>query len=216
MRLRNKNWTKEYIKNYNQYVLDSSLINNLENLFKNNYPTFLEIGCGKGKFLISQAIDNQKKNFIAMEKEATVIGVALKKAITTKELELNNLLFLNSYAEKLQDILEPNCLDGIYLNFSDPWPKLRHEKKRLTHLKFLEIYWKLLKKDGFIEIKTDNDNLYNFSLQQIELSNFKLLEKTNDLYKNQRLLKDNVATEYEEKFHKMGKNINKIIIKKED
>ncbi|AUM62334.1 tRNA (guanosine(46)-N7)-methyltransferase TrmB [Spiroplasma monobiae] len=215
MRLRNKNWTKDYIEQNRRYMITSDKKIDASSLFPQKQDTFLEIGCGKGQFIIGQSLKNKDKNFIAMEKETTVIGVALKKAITTENVDLNNLLFLNKYAENLLDIFESNSLKGIFLNFSDPWPKSKHYKKRLTYIDFLNIYWDLLKDDGIIEIKTDNDNLYEFSLEQIEESKFKLLYNTSDLYSDEEALKDNIATEYEQRFQSMGKNINKIVIKKE-
>ncbi|AUB31147.1 tRNA (guanosine(46)-N7)-methyltransferase TrmB [Spiroplasma floricola] len=215
MRLRNKNWTKNYIEENSKYMINAEKKINIDKLFKKKQDTYLEIGCGKGKFIIEQAIKNKDKNFIAMEKETTVIGVALKKAITTEDFDLTNLLFLNKYAENLLDLFNLNSLNGIFLNFSDPWPKSKSFKKRLTYIDFLNIYWDLLKDNGIIEIKTDNDKLYEFSLEEIAKSKFKLIYNTNNLYSEKELLKDNIATEYEEKFHNLGKNINKIVIKKE-
>ncbi|WP_342275457.1 tRNA (guanosine(46)-N7)-methyltransferase TrmB [Spiroplasma endosymbiont of Cantharis lateralis] len=215
MRLRNKNWTKDFIEENLKFLITTEEKINPTKFFLKKQDTFLEIGCGKGQFAINQAIQNSNKNFIAMEKESTVIGVALKKALNKENFDLNNLLFLNKFAENLLDIFEENSLKGIFLNFSDPWPKAKHYKKRLTYLTFLEIYWQLLENNGIIEIKTDNDQLYNFSLDQIKESKFKILYNTSDLYSNKDLLKDNIATEYEQKFHSIGKKINKIIIKKE-
>ncbi|AHI52436.1 tRNA (guanosine(46)-N7)-methyltransferase TrmB [Spiroplasma culicicola] len=214
MRLRNKNWTKDYILENQKYMIETTAKINPKQFFKNEYPIYLEIGCGKGQFAIGNSLKYKNKNFIAMEKETTVIGVALKKAITTIEDDFENLKFLNKFAENLLDIFEPHSFDGIYLNFSDPWPKAKHYKKRLTYIKFLDIYWDLLKDNGIIEIKTDNDKLYEFSLEQINDSRFEMLFNTNNLYSDENNLVDNVATEYEQKFHAMGKNINKIIIKK--
>ncbi|WP_339021022.1 tRNA (guanosine(46)-N7)-methyltransferase TrmB [Spiroplasma endosymbiont of Atherix ibis] len=215
MRLRNKKWTKDYIKDNLKYMIKIKKKINVDKLFIKKQDTYLEIGCGKGKFIIEQAIKNKDKNFIAMEKETTVVGVALKKAITTENFDLANLLFLNKFAENLLDIFENNSISGIFLNFLDPWPKFKNFKKRLTYIDFLNIYWDLLKDNGVIEIKTDNDKLYEFSLEQIAKSKFKLIYNTNNLYFEKKLLKDNIATEYEEKFCSLGKNINKIVIKKE-
>ncbi|QGS51541.1 tRNA (guanosine(46)-N7)-methyltransferase TrmB [Spiroplasma tabanidicola] len=214
MRLRNKNWTKEYIEKNNSLMIKTENKVMVENLFEKTQKTYLEIGCGKGQFIIKNAIKYENQNYIAMEKETTVIGIAIKKAIETFKGHPKNLKFLNCYAEKLLDIFLENTFDGIYLNFSDPWPKKKHYKKRLTYICFLNIYEKLLKKDGLIEIKTDNDNLYEFSLEQIKDSNFELIFSTNDLYKYEKNLVNNIATEYEEKFHSQNKTINKLVIKK--
>ncbi|QEH61323.1 tRNA (guanine-N7-)-methyltransferase [Spiroplasma chinense] len=214
MRLRNKNWTKDYIEENSQYMINTNEKINPEKCFENKGKYFLEIGCGKGQFSIQNALKYSQNNYIAMEKETTVIGVALKKAINTFEGEFKNLKFLNKFAENLLDIFEPKSFDTIFLNFSDPWPKSKHYKKRLTYISFLEIYHQLLKDDGYIEIKTDNDKLYEFSLEEIEKSKFELIMNTNDLYSSEKLLENNIPTEYEQKFHSMGKNINKIILKK--
>ncbi|ALD65993.1 tRNA (guanosine(46)-N7)-methyltransferase TrmB [Spiroplasma cantharicola] len=215
MRLRNKNWTKNFIEENLKYLITTEEKINASKLFSKKQDTFLEIGCGKGQFIIEQAKNKSNKNFIAMEKETTVMGVALKKAINQENFDLKNLLFLNRFAENLLDIFERNSLKGIFLNFSDPWPKAKHFKKRLTYLKFLEIYWDLLADNGIIEIKTDNDQLYDFSLEQIKDSKFKIIYETNDLYSNKEFLKDNIQTEYEQKFYALGKKIKKIVIKKE-
>ncbi|AOG60051.1 tRNA (guanine-N(7)-)-methyltransferase [Spiroplasma helicoides] len=211
MRLRNKNWTKDFLEINKQHLIQDNQKININNYFKNEAKVFLEIGCGKGKFIINNAIKNLDKNFIAMEKETTVVGVALKNAISTLGDNFKNIKFLNTFAENLDELFEEETFDGIYLNFSDPWPKTRHYKKRLTYSKFLEVYYKILKKDGKLEIKTDNDNLYSFSLEQLQTSKFKIVYQTNDLYSDLNQLENNIATEYEEKFHSQNKNINKII-----
>lgn len=214
MRLRNKRWTDEYIEKNKHKMLDTTHKADLKKIFDNENEVYLEIGCGKGQFSIENAIKYPNRNFIAMEKEKTVIGVALKKALEINSQELNNLYFLNSYAENLENIFEKNSLRGIYLNFSDPWPKSRHYKKRLTYQSFLEVYFKILKENAVIEIKTDNDDLFNFSIEQAKNSKFEVIYSTTDLYNDFEQLANNIPTEYENKFHKMGKNINKLILKK--
>lgn len=215
MRLRNKNWTKDYIEeNHKHMILEENKIDPKKVFSEPRRPCFLEIGCGKGQFIINNSIKYPNLNFIAMEKESTVIGVALKKAITTLGDNFTNLKFLNRYAENLLDLFEPKSFDGIYLNFSDPWPKSKHAKKRLTHSSFLDIYYELLNDDGIVEIKTDNDKFYESSLEQVNYSKFRIIYSNRDIYASQMGLNNNIATEYEEKFHKLGKNIYKIILKK--
>ena len=125
-----------------------------------------------------------------------------------------NLRFICVDIAKLGDIFPPHSIDKIYLNFSDPWPKKRHEIRRLTHHNFLLLYEKLLKSDGIIEFKTDNVDLFDFTLEEIKLSNFKLIDYTYDLHNDEKLSEGNIMTEYEEKFSKLGNKICKLIIKK--
>ncbi|WP_338972468.1 tRNA (guanosine(46)-N7)-methyltransferase TrmB [Spiroplasma endosymbiont of Panorpa germanica] len=215
MRLRNKPWTNDFLKENDDWLLtpENDQPFELTKIFANSHPVHLEIGCGKGGFISNLAFQNKQINFVAMEKETTVVGVAVKKTLATYQ-DLKNLKFLNSYAEQLEKFFQPKSIERIYLNFSDPWPKSRHAKKRLTFTTFLNIYKNILVDNGEIHIKTDNDNLYNFSLEMIELNNWKLISNTNDLYNNHEMLIDNIPTEYETKFHNLGKNINKIIIRK--
>lgn len=221
MRLRNKPWVKEYLKKNEKYLIkwDKSSKINLGDLFVNkNHPVHLEIGCGKGKFITRHALHESNINFIGMEKEETVVGVALKKTIAEFEqqnCEINNLKYFNDFAEDLSDIFTKASIDKIYLNFSDPWPKVRHAKKRLTHTTFLDIYANIIKSKGLLEFKTDNDGLFVFSLEEIANNkNWDLIYQTTNLYADKEALKNNIPTEYETKFHNLGKNINKLIIKK--
>ncbi|ATQ35375.1 tRNA (guanine-N(7)-)-methyltransferase [Mesoplasma entomophilum] len=221
MRLRNKPWVKEYLENNSIYLIkwDKESKINLADLFENTkQPVHLEIGCGKGNFITNHALKEENINFIGMEKEETVVGVALKKTLTEfkqKNREVTNLKYFNDFAEDLSDIFAPSSIDKIYLNFSDPWPKARHAKKRLTYRTFLDIYANIIKSNGILEFKTDNDGLFAFSLEEIsENKNWELIYQTTDLYSDQTALKNNIPTEYETKFHNIGKNINKLIIKK--
>ncbi|AHI53487.1 tRNA (guanine-N(7)-)-methyltransferase [Spiroplasma sabaudiense Ar-1343] len=215
MRLRNKSWTSAFLKEHNEWLLQPNKLSPIssEKNFNNFKPLSLEIGCGKGQFITQLAKLNPHENFVAMEKEATVVGVALKKTINL-DPDLDNLKFLNHYAENLEDYFLTNSVKKIYLNFSDPWPKSRHAKKRLTFTTFLNTYEKILIPQGEIQIKTDNDKLYEFSLEMVALNNWKILKQSTDLYNDQNLLKDNIPTEYETKFHQLGKNINYLLITK--
>ena len=215
MRLRRKKWTNSLIeenKNLMIVPIKGEQIS-LDKVFNNSKKVCLEIGCGKGNFVINNAIQNPDCNYIGYEKNDTVLAIGLKKAINL-ETKINNLKFLNSYAENLNDLFLPDSFFKIFLNFSDPWPKARHEKRRLTNLFFLdEVYSKLVVKDGFIEFKTDNDSLYEFTLEQIQKSKYwKIVKYTDDLYKNQEMLSGNIQTEYEKKFHELGQKIKKIIL----
>ncbi|WFQ92928.1 tRNA (guanosine(46)-N7)-methyltransferase TrmB [Mycoplasma feriruminatoris] len=218
MRLRKKSWTDEFLNQHTSYLIkyDDNKID-LNKVFLNNNPTCLEIGCGKGQFITTLALNNPNLNYIGMEKSSTIVGVGLKKSL--KEFENNsksmtNLKYFNDFAEDLSKMFFNDSFHKIYLNFSDPWPKARHYKKRLTYVKFLDIYSDILIKDGYLEFKTDNDLLYQFTIEQLQLTNkWQIVLNTTNLYNDQELLKDNIPTEYETKFHLANKNIYKIIIK---
>ncbi len=179
---------------------------------------FLEIGCGKGKFLTTHAARDGKSLFLGIEGQDAVILRALERA---KELNVANAFFICTFVKDLSEIFAEGELTGIYLNFSDPWPKARHAKRRLTHRNYLKQYERLLQKGGFLEFKTDNDDLFDFTLDEIRESGFETEEVCRDLHGEGReaeafregmIVKGSdaplVTTEYEEKFIKNGKNIN--------
>ncbi len=168
--------------------------------------TYLEIGCGKGKFIIENAIKNPDINYIAVEKVADVILLAAEKA---KANEIKNIKFMLCDAEKLTEIFPIGSIDRIYLNFSDPWPKSRHFKRRLTYKTFLDIYKYLLAEGGRICFKTDNIGLFEFSLEQLEADGWQLENVTRDLH-NSEFANDNIMTEYEKNFSEKGFKINRL------
>ncbi len=175
-----------------------------------NKPLFIEIGCGKGGFVTQLAMKNPDIMYIAFEKVPDVIMLAMEKA---KQLEIQNIRFVCADAEKLEEIFEESETDGIYLNFSDPWPKKRHAKRRLTYRTYLEKYKKILKDDGKIFFKTDNRPLFDFSLEEFEAANLKISELTYDLH-NSEYNKDNIQTEYEKTFSARGFTINRAVLSK--
>lgn len=162
----------------------------------------LEIGCGKGKFIAGLAELHPDTAYFAMEKVPDVMVMAAEKC---KEKGLENVRFLLEDATKLPEICKEHSLDVIYLNFSDPWPKKRHTSRRLTYRTFLDIYKKLLKPGGFIKMKTDNEGLFNFSLEEFTDSGFILSEVTTDLHSTD--IENEVMTEYETRFSEQGMNI---------
>ena len=177
--------------------------------FGNDAPIYLEIGCGKGNFITRHAIAEPQANFVACEGQGSVVLRALEKA---EEAEIQNLRIFIDYVHDLGDYFEPGELAGIYLNFSDPWPKARHAKRRLTYRGRLGDYGSVLRNGGFVEFKTDNDGLFEFTLGEIEACGYEVVEATRDLHgtscgqyaeKSRRFM-----TEYEEKFTGAGKNIN--------
>lgn len=176
-------------------------------LFNNNNPIYIEIGMGKGQFISQHAKNNPDKNYIGFEKYSAVLAKGLEKIDRDN---LNNIYVIREDAENILDFFEEGELEGLYLNFSDPWPKDRHSKRRLTHSNFLEKYKKILKKGSFVEIKTDNNKLFEFSIEQLEQENFSIDKSTRDLY-NSPMLEGNIPTEYEEKFNAQNISINKLV-----
>ena len=167
----------------------------------------MEIGCGKGKFACDMSKKYPNINFIAVEKVPDVCCVALEKAMTQKdERECDNLRFIIGDAKTLADSVPEHSLDCIYLNFSDPWPKKGHAKRRLTYRSFLEIYKKLLKADGILKFKTDNAGLFDFSLEEFEAIGATVIWQTRDLHSSDKNA-DNVMTEYEKNFSEKGFSI---------
>lgn len=176
--------------------------------FGNENPIRIEIGMGKGNFIIQHAKENPNINYIGIEKYSSVLIRAIEKC---SELELTNLKFIRMEAEYIDDVFEEGEVDRIYLNFSDPWPKDRHAKRRLTSKQFFARYDKILKKDGIVEFKTDNDLLFEFSLEQVPEAGWNLVAQTWDLHNNEEMVKGNIMTEYESKFSSMGNPIHKLI-----
>lgn len=218
MRLRKCHQAKEILlANPNFFINEPLLINKKwnKNIFNNKNNIELEIGMGKGQFIIKKALQNSNINYIGLELNETVCSKAIKKAQIYNDI-IKNLRIINFNARDILKIFKRSQIDKIYLNFSDPWPKNRHTKNRLTNEKFLKIYKKVLKKGGLIELKTDNDSLYEYTLEVLNNnSKYKIIYSTTSLYDhiNSDINKDNIATEYETKFYNKGKNINKIIFK---
>lgn len=174
-------------------------------LFGNNNPIHIEIGCGKGNFITGMAKLNTDINYIAIERVEDVIVTAMEK---TRNMELVNVKFVSLDANMLEDFFSPEEISRIYLNFSDPWPKKRHAKRRLTHKIFLDKYKRLLKNGDMICFKTDNRSLFEFSLNSFAEENFKLSNISLDLHNSD--FEGNVMTEYEKKFSDAGMPIYRL------
>ena len=195
------------IKNLDEKLRQNSRF--LARVFGNDNPIYLEIGCGKGQFIMKRAASCPSANYIAIEGQSNVALRALEKA---QAEGMENLRIFIAYVHDLEDYFEAGELAGIYLNFSDPWPKARHFKRRLTYRQRLLNYKKVLGRDGFVEFKTDNDGLFEFSLEEIQEAGLEITEVTGDLHSEEYESKD-FTTEYEDRFSKAGKNINYVKFK---
>lgn len=175
-------------------------------VFGNDNPIEIEVGMGKGKFIMDLACAHPDINYLGIERYSSVLLRALQKR---SQLELTNIFFLCIDAKEMADYFAPGEISRIYLNFSDPWPKDRHAKRRLTSDRFLAVYDQILDREGVIEFKTDNQELFQFSLESIPQAGWKVLEKTFDLHHSD-MAQGNVMTEYEGKFSAEGKPICKL------
>ncbi len=184
-------------------------------VFGSDDPIWLEIGCGKGQFITGHAKAHPERNYIAVEGHESVVLRALEKADQLRADQADggqkagpdNLCFILEYVKDIRDFFDDGELEGIYLNFSDPWPKDRHAKRRLTYGKRLRQYVQILKPGGVIVFKTDNEGLFEFTLQQIQSEGMEILEMSRDLH-HSPYNEENITTEYEDKFALTGKNIN--------
>lgn len=180
-------------------------------IFGNGKPLHIEIGMGKGKFIHTMAKAHPEINYVGIEKYSSVLLRAIQKM---EQEELPNLKFLRMDAETIAEVFGEGEVDRIYLNFSDPWPKDRHAKRRLPSREFLARYDKILKKEGKLEFKTDNRALFDFAVEELEPAGWKADVITYDLHADENLMEGNVMTEYEEKFSAMGNPICKYIIRR--
>ncbi len=188
-----------------------ALAKNPQSFFAKEQPLHLEIGCGKGSFACGIAAAHPDVNFIAMERVADVACLALEKAERSAAERPDNLRFLIGNAENLTEWLPAHSVDCLYLNFSDPWHKARHAKRRLTHRDFLARYREVLKPGGVLRLKTDNVNLFDFSLEEFTALGLQMTDLTRDLH-NSPLAKGNIMTEYEKNFSEKGFPIHAVTV----
>lgn len=209
MRLRNVTGSREMIA-ANDFVIHNpeEKKGSWREVFGNDNPIHIEVGMGKGRFLTELAQLNPNINYIGIEKYSSVLIRAVEKR---EQIELSNLFFIRMDAEDINDVFAEDEIDQIYLNFSDPWPKDRHAKRRLTSHQFLHRYDQFLKRDGVIIFKTDNKALFDFSLEEVPVAGWKLENYTYDLHHSE-YNEGNVMTEYEEKFSSMGNPICRMVI----
>lgn len=212
MRLRNITGSREVIADSRFTVKEpETQKGKWSEIFGNAHPIRIEIGMGKGKFLHTLAKNNPDINYIGIEKYSSVLLRAIQKM---EEDELPNLRFIRMDAEDIEEVFGEGEVDRIYLNFSDPWPKDRHAKRRLPSGQFLARYDKILKKDGVIEFKTDNRPLFDFAVEELKEAGWTADVVTYDLHADEKLMEGNIMTEYEEKFSGMGNPICKYIIRR--
>ncbi|MBO9130876.1 tRNA (guanosine(46)-N7)-methyltransferase TrmB [Bacillus sp. 165] len=207
MRLRHKPYAIEMITNHPQFVIDSPADHkgSWAELFANDNPIHIEVGTGRGRFIYEMAKANPAVNYIGIEKFSSVIVDALDKLI---EEEVPNLKLINKDAKDLTVFFADEEIDRVYLNFSDPWPKNKHEKRRLTSKSFLHNYEQVLKAGGEIHFKTDNQGLFEYSL--ISMSAYGMLLKDINLDLHNSEFEGNIMTEYEEKFSSKGNRIYRV------
>ena len=212
MRLKHVKGAEEYIADSDQVVQDYKDHKGEWNKFFNNSNRIhIEIGMGKGQFLMEMAATHPDINYIGIERYSSVLIRAVQKK---EEMDLKNLAFILMDATEICEVFSEQEVDRIYLNFSDPWPKDRHAKRRLPSRQFLERFSHILKDDGQIEFKTDNKDLFAFALEEITPGGFELIEVTHDLHNDEKMNIGNIMTEYEAKFSALGNPICKYIIRK--
>jgi tRNA (guanine-N7-)-methyltransferase len=209
MRLRNVPGAREVmVANEFVFTEPEGMAGTWAEVFGNDKPLHIEIGMGKGKFISTLAQMNPDINYVGIEKYSSVLLRAVEKQ---DELQLENLRFIRMDAENICQVFAKDEVDRIYLNFSDPWPKDRHAKRRLTSRQFFARYDEILKKSGRVEFKTDNRPLFDFSVEEVKEAGWNLDVCTYDLHNDAVLNEGNVCTEYEERFSSQGNPICKLV-----
>ena len=214
MRLRNVPGSRELIADSRFTIKNETEYRGTWNtVFGNDHPLHIEIGMGKGQFIMTLAEQNPGINYVGIEKYSSVLVRAIEKQ---EEINLPNLFFIRMEAENIAEVFEEGEVERIYLNFSDPWPKDRHAKRRLTSMQFLERYEQILKKEGHVIFKTDNRELFDFSMEQAMASpRWEIFNYTFDLHHSE-YVQGNVMTEYETKFVEKGNAICRMEIGQEE
>lgn len=208
VRLRNKPWAEEFINSHPEIIIPSpeQYKGNWKEVFGNDHPLHIEVGTGKGQFVTGMALANPTINYIGIELYDSVIVSALEKVLDANTPP--NLRLLKVNGADLDKYFQKNDISRVYLNFSDPWPKTRHAKRRLTHEGFLKLYESILIDNGEVHFKTDNRGLFEYSL--VSMSEYGMLLKYVSLDLHANMPEDNIMTEYEEKFSAKGQPIYRL------
>lgn len=211
MRLRNIRGSKEIIANSKWVIQEPKSVKGAwKDVFGSGNPIHIEVGMGKGRFLMDMAVAHPDVDFVGIEMYDSVLLRAVQKA-DAREDAPKNFRFIRMDARELADVFAVGEVSKVYLNFSDPWPKDRHAKRRLTSREFLARYKEILLPETRVEFKTDNRELFEFSLEEIKEAGWVLEASTFDLHHDEKLVEGNIMTEYEEKFSSMGNPICKLI-----
>ena len=205
MRTKYKQGAVDYVEEHPEIALQK-IDTNSE--FFQEKPVIFEIGSGKGDFIAAISLAHPEYNYLAVERVKTVAGMMCKKLVDQGN---TNVKVFPWNAEIIFESVEDNFVYSIYLNFSDPWPKKKHEKRRLTYISFLEEYYRMLRKGGRLYIKTDNDSLYEYTREEIKLTKFKVISDEENYEFDSET---DFITEYENKFRSVGKSIHRIILEK--
>ena len=213
MRLRNITGADTYIENSEYVVQDEKSKKGCwSEVFGRKAPLHIEVGMGKGQFMMELALRNPDINYVGIEMYSSVLLRAVQKM---EEAPMDNLRFIRMDAREIEEVFDKEEVDKIYLNFSDPWPKDRHAKRRLPSRQFLARFDQILKTDGNLEFKTDNRDLFDFAVEEVEPAGWKIDAITYDLHHDEVMNDGNILTEYEEKFSSKGNPIYKYIISRE-
>lgn len=203
MRMRNKPWAIDYLESNDQFVdVNNNYSKKIKEFFSKDQPLHIEVGTGMGTFITTLAENNPDINYVGIEIDKNVMIRVTEKVV---DLGLENVRLVLLDANKLMDYFNENEVDKVYLNFSDPWPKNRHAKRRLTHSNFLSSYKQLLKENSIVEFKTDNRGLFEFSLISMNTYGMKFENLNLDVHDDEP--ETNIRTEYEEKFSLRGHKI---------
>lgn len=215
MRIRRRKWAKQELEEAKFYIDHPSIYKNKwQEQFPKSQPLHIELGCGKGNFIANLSSKHREINYIAVDMIEAMLGLSkrnIEQAYQNQNSE--NLFLIRANVERIFEVFgERDTVDRIYINFCNPWPRVKHNKRRLTHTKQLENYKIFLKKDGEIYFKTDNDELFEASLEYFQNSGFQIIAQTKDLHKNP-IFEENIITEHEKMFSEEGILIKALIAK---
>ncbi len=215
MRIRRKKWAREELDNSKFYIdKPEEFKGKWQEKFTKKQPLYIELGCGKGLFMANLASKHRDINYIAVDMIEAMLGLSKRNIENAYNFENpENLYLIRANVEQISNVFDKQDLvERIYINFCNPWPKKKHNKKRLTHIRQLESYKTFLKENGEIYFKTDSDELFEASLEYFEESNFEIITKTYDLH-NEPIFEENIVTEHEKMFSEEGIKIKALIAK---